>query len=138
MRFRFATGIIMTALSSCAAPDIVPSARADAERFVREDQAPLITRPVALWYAGGTPGDLMCGEIEASLLLSSKHATLRYIYSDRPESSWGQVEMHELMVTASPATQMIINANRVAFDDLWRNYCLPNAPFTRRIAAAFD
>lgn len=123
-------------LAACSrAPAVTAEDRAAAEAFVRADQAPLPVRPVALWYASGDPGGMMCGEIEAPPALRDKHATLRYVV-DR-KTGVGQVEMHELWITASPISAAALQANRAAFDALWTDYCRPYAPLSRRLAQWF-
>ncbi|MEL6487454.1 MAG: hypothetical protein AAFQ13_09965, partial [Pseudomonadota bacterium] len=55
-----------------------------------------------------------------------KAEQLRYVYDFGHE--YGQVEIHELMFTASPVTRAILDENIVVFDDLWETSCEPFRP----------
>lgn len=128
--------VLALALGACGnASEVTPAERAAAERWVTHEQMPLSTRPVALWHASDLPNGLLCGEIEAPAMLRDKRATLRYLYDQSGKRPWGQIEMHEGMITFSAVTQSLIDMNRGTFDNLWATSCAPYAPLLRRIAA---
>jgi hypothetical protein len=127
---------MLVQLAGCSSSaQVTPADRDAALAFVRNDQAPLKVKPVAMWYASDEPGSMVCGEIEAPPALGHKHDTLRYVV-DR-KTGVRQVEMHELWITASPVSAAALQANRAAFDALWTDYCRPYAPLSRRLAQWF-
>lgn len=102
-----------------------------AETWVAMEMAPQPAKPVALWRAA--PSSMLCGEIAAPPPLREQRSTLRYVYDAATKVS--QVEYHQGWRGAGRLSEAALEANRRAFDQLWRDQCAPNAPWSRRIAA---
>lgn len=123
------------ALPSCSsAPAVAPAERKAAEQWVTRDQGVDAGRPVALWYANGTPGELLCGVVEAPAKLRGRHPTLRYVYEARPGRPNGQLEMHDGWLAAGTVAQSLLAQNQMIFNDTWTRFCAPYAPFTRKVS----
>lgn len=131
-----AVAMALAPLAGCTTDGgVADTDRAAAERWVEREQAPIGAKPVALWYANGSAGSALCGEIEAPATIRDRQATVRYLYDPTLKHPDGHVEMHAGWATVDPATALVVDANRKLFDDLWSRFCAPYAPVTRRLAA---
>lgn len=126
MRTLLAGLLLILGACSNSGPAVPPETVAKAHDFIQAENGadhPLVFRDI--WYAGGNPNlGLLCGQFDAPPILEQDQ--LRYYYD--VDRDWGQIEFHDLWVTASPVSLAIINENRRVFNKLWADNCEPSRP----------
>ena len=121
-------------LGGCSGTPVDEREVATIDAWVRQEQSPAATEPIAMWYGDGNVDSIVCGEIVAPPAVQAYRSTLRFVYGPPRDHRGGQVEMHEAWL-ATGAGQAALDANRSIFDALWNDHCASAAPPSRRLAA---
>jgi hypothetical protein len=121
-------------LAGCSGPPVAAREVSVVDAWVRKEQLPARTEPVAMWYGDGNVDGAVCGEIVAPEALREERPTLRFVYGPPRIYRGGQVELHEGW-QATGIARTTLEANRTMFNTLWNDHCAAAAPLSRRLAA---
>lgn len=115
-------------LTGCSDTQVSAARQQAVEVMLRKQLEPVTPKMVSIWYSGGNPSSIICGEIEAPRRLRSEQSSLRF------EAMADALVLEPHLIAAGPVGQQIAAESASIFENTWNGGCAPHAPLTRRLA----